>query len=209
MRQRNVKQKEEILKKSDYIVKNPSDYKGRWHEVFKNNNDIHLEIGTGKCKFIFEKAKKYPKINFIGLERSDSVLALFLKNNPEILPNLKLIYYDAKTISDLFSKEISVIYLNFSDPWPKERHAKRRLTHESFLKEYDKIFKDKKEIILKTDNQGLFEFSCISFSKYGYIIEDIKVDLHNCEINDNIMTEYEEKFSKRGSHILMVKVLKK
>ena len=204
MRLRNVKNKEEILNKSNYIIDNPTSYKGKWQEVFKNNNPIYLEIGTGKCKFIKENALKYKDINFIGLERSLSVLALGVKNIEEDIPNLKLISYDASNIEDIFSKEIDLIYLNFSDPWPKKRHAKRRLTHEVFLEKYDKIFKNKKTIVQKTDNMGLFEFSLCSLSNYGYIIKDVKLDLQKEENSDNIMTEYEIKFSSLGSKIYLV-----
>jgi len=208
MRQRNVKNKEYLIKNSVYIINNPKSYKGNWKEVFNNNNPIHLEIGTGKCKFLVENAKIYPNINFIGLEKSDSVLALGLKDLKEDIPNLKLINCDANSISEIFNQEISLIYLNFSDPWPKKRHDKRRLTHELFLKEYDKIFTSTKQIIQKTDNQGLFEFSLVSFSNHGYIIDTLSIDLHKSEISDNIMTEYEDKFSKKGERIYLVKVIK-
>ena len=208
MRLRNVKNKEEILKKSKYIIENPQNYKGKWYKVFSNNNPIHLEVGTGKCKFIKEMALKYPDINFIGLERAQSVLALGVKKIEEDIPNLRLISYDAGEIEEIFDNEISVIYLNFSDPWPKDRHAKRRLTHEVFLKKYDKVFKDKKIIIQKTDNMHLFEFSIISLSNYGYVIKEINLDLQNSENNDNIMTEYEIKFAGLGQNIYMLKAEK-
>ena len=208
MRLRNVKNKEEILKNSKYIIDSPKKYKGKWLDVFSNNNPIHLEIGTGKCKFIKEMALKYPNINFIGLEKSLSVLALGTKKIEDDIPNLRLISYDALEIDELFDKEIATIYLNFSDPWPKDRHAKRRLTHENFLKKYDKIFKDKKVIIQKTDNRNLFEFSLISLSNYGYLIKEINLDLQNSEINDNIMTEYEIKFTELGQNIYRVKAEK-
>jgi len=209
MRLRNVKNKEELLKNSKYIIEDPTKYKGTWQELFNNTNEIHLEIGTGKCKFIYENAKRYPHINFIGIERSQSILALGTKQIEEDLPNLKLISYDASNINEIFDKEISVIYLNFSDPWPKKRHAKRRLTHEEFLKKYDLIFKNNKTIIQKTDNRKLFEFSIISLSNYNYQIKDIKLDLQKEENSDNIMTEYEIKFSKLGQNIYMLKAEKK
>ena len=201
MRLRNVKNKEQILNNSNYVIKNPTEQKGKWQKIFNNSNEIHLEIGTGKCKFIKEMALKYPNINFIGVEKSQSVLALGTKTIEKDIPNLKLISYDASAIDDIFDNEISTLYLNFSDPWPKKRCAKRRLTHENFLKKYDKIFKENKIIVQKTDNQGLFESSIVSLSNYGYIIKEIKLDLQNEENSDNIMTEYEIKFREKGNNI--------
>ena len=126
MRQRNVKNKNEIIKNSNYFLDNPSNYKGKWQEVFKNANPIHIEIGMGKGKFIIENALKYPDINFIGIEKYDSILALALKKVPEGIKNLKMIRLDALNIENVFDREIDTIYLNFSDPWPKKRHEKRR-----------------------------------------------------------------------------------
>ena len=208
MRQRNVKNKKDILNNCKNILEK-TDLKGKWHIEFGNSNPIHLEIGTGKCKFIIEKARRYKDINFIGIERSDSVLALGIKDLEENLPNLRLINYDASKIEDLFDKEISTMYLNFSDPWPKKRHAKRRLTSKEFLTKYENIFKEEKIIVQKTDNQGLFESSITSLTNNGYIIEDISLDLHKLKNNDNINTEYEDKFVKKGCKIYMLKALKK
>ncbi len=208
MRLRNVKGKKEILDNAIVIVKNPEEYKGNWNKLFSNDNEIHIEIGTGKCNFIKELALKNPDINYIGIEKSDSILSLAVKNK-EFPNNLKLVCYDASKIDELFSFEISKIYLNFSDPWPKKRHSKRRLTSENFLEKYDSIFKNDKKIEFKTDNMGLFEYSLISFVDYGYKIKDISLDLHNLENNDNILTEYEEKFSKKGFRIYKVSVYKK
>lgn len=207
MRQRNVKNKKEILDGSKNVLK--INNKINWNEEFNNKNPIHLEIGTGKCQFIIEMAKKYKNINFIGIERIDSVLAMGIKNIEEYISNLRLINYDANKIDELFNKEIECLYLNFSDPWPKKRHAKRRLTSLEFLKKYDKIFKDTKCIIQKTDNQNLFESSIISLTKYGYYIDEITLDLHNLENNDNIKTEYENKFSEKGCKIYRLKAIKK
>ena len=208
MRLRNVKNKNEILNSKDIVIKNPEDFKGCWKSLFSNDNEIHLEIGTGKCKFIKELASKNPNFNYIGIEKSDSILALAVKEKyfPD---NLKLICYDASKIDNLFDHEIAKIYLNFSDPWPKKRHAKRRLTSSEFLNKYDLIFKNEKIIEFKTDNMGLFEYSLISFVENGYLIKDISLDLHNLENNDNILTEYEEKFSKKGFRIYKVLVYKK
>lgn len=209
MRIRNIKNKEEILNNCLYVENNPYINKGNWSKVFNNNNPIFLEIGTGKCKFIIENAKKYKDINFIGIERNASVLALGIKNIDEDLPNLRLINVDALKLNEVFDKEISTIYLNFSDPWPKKRNIKRRLTSENHLKIYEKIFKNDYIIKQKTDNRNLFEYSLISFSNNGYILKDISLDLHNDKKSDNINTEYEEKFSKKGYPIYMLEVYKR
>lgn len=209
MRLRNIKNKEEILNNSKYIILNPKEYKGKWNNVFKNNNPIYIEIGMGKGKFILENALKYPNINFIGIEKYDSVIARAIKKIDEHeINNLKLIRIDANELNDVFDKEIDLIYLTFSDPWPKDRHAKRRLSHSDFLKIYDDIFKNYKKIEMKTDNRKLFEYSVVSFSKYGYVIEQISTDLHKDEENI-ITTEYEDKFVKLGFPIYKVICLKK
>lgn len=208
MRIRNVKNKKEILKNSSCVVENPIDYNGRWSECFENGNPIYLEIGPGKCNFIIENALRYPDINFIGVERNDSVLAIGARSLEEFIPNLRLINYDANKIEDIFSNEIDVLYLNFSDPWSKSRHAKRRLTSVEFLRKYDLIFKSVKTIIQKTDNESLFAFSIVSLSNYGYVIEELSLDLHNCLKNDNIETEYEKKFASKGCKIFMLKATK-
>lgn len=209
MRQRNVKNKKEIINNSNYIVLNPNDYKGNWNNLFQNNNPIYLEIGMGKGDFIMENAKRYPDINFIGIEKFDSIMALAIKKIPEGLKNLKLIRIDALNILDVFDREIDRIYLNFSDPWPKPRHEKRRLTSSNFLNMFDVIFKDKKEIVMKTDNRGLFEYSLISFNENGYKILEVSLDLHGDKKEDNIETEYERKFSLKNNVIYYVKVEKK
>ena len=188
----------------------PIKNKGSWQKVFNNSNPIYLEIGMGKGNFIIENAKKYPNINFIGLEKNSSVITYAIKKVNDIeLSNLKFIRYDANKIDDIFDKEIDKLYLNFSDPWPKERHAKRRLTSDRFLERYDNIFKDKPIIEMKTDNQGLFEYSLISFVENSYLIKEISLDLHKSNITDNIMTEYERKFSSLNNRIYYVKVEKK
>jgi tRNA (guanine-N7-)-methyltransferase len=208
VRLRNVKNKEEILKSTTYLEKEPESNKGKWKEVFNNSNDIHIEIGMGKGDFIIENALTYPNINFIGIEKYDSVIARAIeKLNDKELPNLRLIRMDANKIDEVFDKEISEIYLNFSDPWPKKRHAKRRLTHESFLTFYNNLFKNKCHIIMKTDNDDLYEFSKESFINFGYKInKDIK-DLHKENIF-NIETEYEKKFSSLGFTIKYLDVEK-
>lgn len=209
MRLRNVKGAKEIIDNSSYIIKNPIDYKGDYQKIFENNNPIHIEIGMGKGDFIIENAKKYPNINFIGIEKFDSVIVRAVqKLENEEIPNLKLIKIDANEIDDVFDKEISVIYLNFSDPWPKARHAKRRLSSEIFLNKYDSVFIDKKRIIRKTDNRKLFEYSIKSFTDYGYKIEDISLNLYEDDIKNNIPTEYETRFHNRGCLIYKVDVSK-
>ena len=209
MRIRNLKNTQEIVDNSTYLITNPKEYKGKFNELFNNNNEIHLEIGMGKGNFIINMAKKYPNINFIGLELYTNVIARALKKlENENIPNLKLININALELNEVFDKEISCIYLNFSDPWPKKRNAKRRLTSEIFLNIYDKVYKDKPLIIQKTDNTGLFESSIISLTNHGYIIDDISLDLHSTGI-DNVCTEYEEKFTNLGIKILYLKALKK
>ncbi len=209
MRQRNVKNKKEIINNSNYIIKEPLLLKGKWNNYFNNDNPIYIEIGMGKGKFILDNAIKYPNINFIGIEKFDSIMALAIKKIEEYdINNLKLIRMDAMDIDNVFNREIDKIYLNFSDPWPKPRHAKRRLSSENFLLKYDSIFKKQAIIEMKTDNQKLFEYSLESFSRHKYIIEEISLDLHNDNKDDNIMTEYEEKFSSLNKCIYYVKVIK-
>ena len=209
MRQRNVKNKQEIMDNSSYFIDNPKDYINKWNKLFGNNNSIHVEIGTGKGQFIINKAIKYPNINFIGIEKFDSIIARCLQKIPDDIPNLKIVRANALEIEEIFNKEIDTLYLNFSDPWPKKRWYKRRLTSDIFLKKYDFIFKKNKHIIQKTDNRDLFEYSILSYSNYGYLIKDISLDLHNSGIEDNIETEYEEKFSSKGNNIYYVEVEKK
>ncbi len=209
MRIRNVKHKKEILESCANVIDSPENYKGKWQQLFENNNPIYIEIGSGKCHFIIENAKRYPNINFIGIERIDSVLALGIRDIDSLPNNLALMNYDAEKIEQIFQKEVDKIYLNFSDPWPKDRHAKRRLTSPIFLNKYENIFKNSKSIELKTDNRQLFEYSIIQFVNQKYLIDDISLDLHKCVNNDNIMTEYEQKFSKKGYNIFMIKVSKK
>ena len=210
MRFRNVKNKEEIIDQSKSFIKDPEKYKGKWNTLFQNNNkELYIEIGMGKGKFIVENAKKYPNINFIGIEKFDSVLARALEKVKEPLPNLYMIRLDANKIQEVFLEEIDRIYLNFSDPWPKKRHAKRRLTAHELLEKYDSIFKGEKVIYFRTDNRKLFEFSLESFSTYGYIVKDIKLDLHNEPEEDLITTEYEDRFVKLENRIYETKAYKK
>ncbi len=208
MRLKNVKGAASVINASKYVIENPSDYKGKFKDLFNNDNPIHVEIGMGKGQFIIGMAKAFPNINFIGIEMYDSVIVRAVqKQDEEELPNLKLIKFDATNINDIFDHEIDVLYLNFSDPWPKKRHTHRRLTSDRFLKRYDSIFKCEKVIIQKTDNRKLFEFSLKSFTDYGYMIEELSLNLHDDDYF-NVETEYEMRFSNMGYPIYMVKVTK-
>jgi tRNA (guanine-N7-)-methyltransferase len=163
----------------------------------------------GKGDFIIENALRYPNINFIGIEKYSSVLARAIeKLHDKELPNLRLIRMDANFIEDVFDKEIDTIYLNFSDPWPKKRTAKRRLTSDVFLDKYKNLFKKDHNIIMKTDNMNLFEYSLESFSRNGYILEKVSLDLHSSDIENNIETEYEKKFVAKGNKIYYVNAKK-
>ena len=211
MRIRNVKNKNEILNSSDYIIENPSNYKGKWQEKFGNDNKICVEIGPGKCSFIYEMAKQNPDINYIGIEVQDTVLAIGIKEISKLpkLDNLFLVNYDALKVDEIFSSEVDTLYLNFSDPWPKKRHEKRRLTNFRFLEKYDIMFASDRKIVFKTDNESLFEYSVVSLSNYGYKIIDLSLDLHKREDYNNIMTEYDKKFSSKGCKIYMLSAVKK
>jgi len=209
MRLKNVKGANEIIINGTYYVHNPKQYKGKWQELFKNNNPIHIEIGMGKGNFIIENAKRYKNINFIGIEKYDSVIVRAIQKSNELeLDNLKIVRIDANKLEEIFDKEIDTIYLNFSDPWPKERHAKRRLTSNIFLNIYNHIFKDINKIIIKTDAIDLFNYSLESLTEYGY---DIIYKTNNLDsLNENnIMTEYENKFYNLGIKINKFEKIKK
>ena len=208
MRIRNIKNAEEIVKDNKYIIENPEKYKGHFQELFGNSNEIHLEIGMGKGDFIISKAINNPHINFIGLEKYTSIVARSLNKLENLdLPNLRIINGDALNLNNIFDKEISAIYLNFSDPWPKQRHSKRRLTSSIFLRIYDDIFKNECTIFQKTDNTGLFESSIISLTNYGYKISDISLDLWSTD-KFYEETEYERKFKNKGIKINYLKATK-
>ena len=205
MRLKHIKNADIIVGNSSYSINNPLDYKGRWKELFDNDNPIEIEIGTGKGKFIISKAIDNKNINYIGIEKYDSPLVGAIKKLEGIdIPNLKLVCFDAIKIDELFDHEISKIYLNFSDPWPKKRHAKRRLTSENFLNKYENLFVKEKNIELKTDNDDLFDYSLLSFEENGYVIKEI-----NRNIFDKYTTEYEDKFIGLGKNINYVHVVKK
>lgn len=206
MRLRNLKNKEEIINNCDFIITDPFKYIGKWKDLFKNNNPIHIEVGMGMGKFIYENALNNPDINYIGIERYDNVIARAIKKLDK-LDNLILVRMDAREIDEVFKKEIDLIYLNFSDPWPKKRSINKRLTSPIFLNKYDKIFKNTNNIIMKTDNRDLFIYSIESLSNYGYKLSNISFDLH--ESSDNIITtEYEDKFVSIGKNIYYLEGLK-
>ncbi|MFI3260324.1 MAG: tRNA (guanosine(46)-N7)-methyltransferase TrmB [bacterium] len=193
MRMRNPKDKEEVLNACEFYYEK---------EIgFKNENPVHLEVGMGKGDFVIGMAKKYPNINFIGMEKYSAVASIAIKKiKEENLSNVLVLVMDvANSIEELEGK-IDLIYLNFSDPWPKDRHAKRRLTHHNQLKVYDSLFKNDCYIKMKTDNEDLFNYSIPSFKEYGYEIVDEIRDLHSTDM-DNVMTEYEKKFSSIGTKI--------
>lgn len=201
-----VKDANKIINKSPYLVGNPTKYKNKWFDFFGNKNPIYLELGMGRGDFIINMAKTYPNINFVGLEISDSqMVAAVQKLERMHLPNLKLINADARELDQFFGKEIDTIYLTFSEPWPKKIDEKKRFTHESYLKLYDKIFKKNKHIILKTDNKGLFAYSLETLSQYWYVFDRVSMDLHHDENPiKNIMTDFEKKYYEEGRQIYYV-----
>ena len=203
MEYNKIKDASKIISSSSYLVKDPFLYKNKWQQLFNNNNPIHLELGMGRGDFIINMAKTYPKINFIGLEISDSQMVMAVNRLVnQKLPNLKLINADARDLDKIFGKEIKTIYLTFSEPWPKKIDEKKRFTHVSYLKLYDKIFKKNKHIILKTDNKGFFAYSLESLSQYWYVFNRISLDLHHSEIPiPNIMTDFEKKYYEEGRAI--------
>ena len=210
MRLKNVKGAKERIAISKYIIKSPTELKGKYKTLFNNDNPIHLEIGTGKGDFLIGMASQNPDINFIGIEKYDSVLVRAIEKIDELkLSNIFFIREDAMIVDDFFDHEIEKIYLNFSDPWPKERHAKRRLTSPIFLKKYDNIFKNDKIIQMKTDNRKLFEYSLISLNEFGYKIAEINLNLYDDMIENNVPTEYESKFVKEGKIIYRSVFIKK
>lgn len=201
MRLRNIKNASERLAQNerDFVV-NPKEFRGKWSSLFGNNNPIHIEIGMGKGQFLTQLALRNPDINYIGIEKFSSVLLRASEKLETMeLTNVKIFNIDALLLNEIFDKgEIERIYLNFSDPWPKNAHAKRRLTSNRFLPIYETILDSNGEIHFKTDNRLLFEFSLESLNNYGLILSNISLDLHNSNFENNIMTEYEERFSKFG-----------
>ncbi|HSJ36695.1 MAG TPA: tRNA (guanosine(46)-N7)-methyltransferase TrmB [Planococcus sp. (in: firmicutes)] len=189
----------------EIMIPEPDKLKGKWQAEFGNSNPLHIEAGSGKGRFITGLALANPDINYIGIELFDSVIVTALQtvlDEEGGIPNLRLLRVNAQEMESFFEKnEVDRMYLNFSDPWPKTRHAKRRLTHDSFLKLYETVLPKNGEIHFKTDNRGLFEYSLASISEYGMLLKDVSLDLHANEPEWNIMTEYEEKFKKKGQPI--------
>ena len=208
MRLRNIPRAEGTIQAHHTVIKRPEDQRGCWRQVFGNKNPIYIEIGMGKGRFILDMAKKYPDINFVGIERYSSVLlrAVEKYDTEEYneLANVRFVCMDARNVADVFAPgEIEKIYLNFSDPWPKERHAKRRLTSRQFFERYDQILAPRGVVEFKTDNRPLFEFSLEETEEAGWKVMAHTFDLHHDpSMNEgNVMTEYEEKFSSMGNPI--------
>lgn len=206
MRLRNIPGADEIVSNSPFCIQEPAANRGNWAACFENKNPIHIEIGMGKGRFIMDLARLNPNINYIGIERYTSVLLRAvqkMEENP--LPNVRFLCIDAATLPEVFAEgEVNRIYLNFSDPWPKDRHARRRLTSSDFLARYDQILDKKGRIEFKTDNVGLFDFSLEEINN-----SDVwHIDVHTYDLHEdpmlnfgNVMTEYEEKFSSKGNPI--------
>ena len=207
MRLRNITGSREIIGESVFVVHEPEQQKGNWRNIFGNNNPIHIEIGMGKGRFLMDMAKVYPFINYIGIEKYSSVLLRAIQKmerEEQPLSNVRFIRMDAETIGNVFEiEEVDRIYLNFSDPWPKDRHAKRRLPSREFLARYEKKKKKEGQLEFKTDNKDLFLFALEELEPAGWKAEKISFDLHRDKdmSEGNIMTEYEEKFSSIGNPI--------
>lgn len=205
MRLRNIPGADEAIADSPHCIQEPMAEKGRWNLIFGNDHPVHIEIGMGKGQFIMQLAKDHPDINYIGIERYSSVLLRALqKMEVEPLPNIRFLCMDASIITEVFDKEeVAKIYLNFSDPWPKERHAKRRLTSRQFFERYDKILARNGVVEFKTDNDDLFAFSMEEVAEAGWTLDAHTFDLHHDPVlnEGNVMTEYEEKFSSLGHPI--------
>lgn len=205
MRLRNIPGADDAIASSEYCIQNPKEQKGTWQSVFPSAQPLHIEIGMGKGRFLMNMAAAHPNINYLGIERYSSVLLRALQKmelNP--LPNLRFVCMDATEVTEVFEKgEVARIYLNFSDPWPKDRHAKRRLTSAQFLERYDQILASDGHLEFKTDNQDLFTFSLEEIPAAGWHLDACTRDLHHDAVlnEGNIMTEYEEKFSSKGNPI--------
>ena len=204
MRLRNVPGARETIIENKFSIQQPEQMKGKWAEVFQNDHPIHIEVGMGKGQFIIEMARRNPEVNYIGIEKYSSVLVRAVEKLEDFeQDNLRLIRMDAENIEEVLDKdEVDRIYVNFSDPWPKDRHAKRRLTSTRFLERYDNILTPEGRVMFKTDNKDLFDFSLEQVEEAGWILENHTYDLHHSEYNEgNVMTEYEEKFSAKGNPI--------
>ena len=205
MRLRNVPGARDVMDANEYVYTEPEGMAGTWSQIFGNNNPVHIEIGMGKGRFITTLASMNPDINYVGIEKYSSVLLRAVEKQDELcLPNLRFIRMDAENITSVFGKEeVDRIYLNFSDPWPKDRHAKRRLTSRQFFARYDEILKSTGRVEFKTDNRPLCDFSVEEVNEAGWKLSVCTYDLHNDEklMEGNVMTEYEERFSSQGNPI--------
>ena len=205
MRLRNVPGARDVMAANEYVFTEPEGMAGTWSQVFGNSNPIHIEIGMGKGRFITTLASMNPDINYVGIEKYSSVLLRAVEKQDELnLPNLRFIRMDAENITSVFGKEeVDRIYLNFSDPWPKDRHAKRRLTSRQFFARYNEILKSTGRVEFKTDNRPLFDFSVEEVNEAGWKLSVCTYDIHNDEklMEGNVMTEYEERFSSQGNPI--------
>lgn len=207
MRLRNIPGSKEVIAESAYVIQEPQNNKGKWKEIFGNTHPVHIEVGMGKGRFIMDMARLHPENNYIGIEMYDSVLLRAVQKREQLeeeIPNLYFVRMDARILPEVFEKgEVDRIYLNFSDPWPKERHAKRRLTSRQFLERYSEILLPQGRVEFKTDNRGLFEFSLGEVKEAGWKLEAYTFDLHHEKemMEGNVMTEYEEKFSSMGNPI--------
>ncbi|MDD5998378.1 MAG: tRNA (guanosine(46)-N7)-methyltransferase TrmB [Lachnospiraceae bacterium] len=213
MRLRNVPGSRDMIAESPFTIKDETEWKGRWNEVFGNDHPIHIEIGMGKGQFIMTLAKEHPEINYVGIEKYSSVLVRALEKQQEMeLPNIKFIRMEAENIAEVFAPdEVTRIYLNFSDPWPKDRHAKRRLTSVQFLQRYENILQKDGHLIFKTDNRDLFDFSLEQVEEAEHwILLNHTFDLHHSEyVEGNVMTEYEQRFVEKGNAICRMEIMQK
>ncbi len=205
MRLRHIPGAEQMIEESPYVIQEPKEKKGTWKELFGNDNPIHIEIGMGKGQFIIEMARRNPDVNYIGIERYSTVLVKALRKREQTeLTNLYFMCIDARLLAEVFaSGEVAKIYLNFSDPWPKDRHAGRRLTSPQFMAVYHQFLAADGSVEFKTDNRELFDYSLEAIPGAGWKILASTFDLHNnSEMNEgNVMTEYETKFSAEGKPI--------
>lgn len=205
MRLKNIPGARDVISESDWVIHEPEKQKGIWQQVFGNANPIHIEVGMGKGKFLYEMARLHPEINYIGIEKYSSVLLRAIqKMEQQTLLNLRFIRMDAEDIAEIFAKdEVGRIYLNFSDPWPKDRHAKRRLPSRQFLARYDQFLQRDGVLEFKTDNKELFDFAVEEVPEAGWQIGKLTYDLHHDAemVQGNVMTEYEERFSSMGNPI--------
>ena len=218
MRLRNIPGAKAAITGSSYVVQNPEEWKGKWKQCFTKEQPLHIEVGMGKGRFLMDMARLHPERNFVGIEMYDSVLLRALQKREELeeagekFSNLVFIRVDARLLPEIFEKdEVDGIYLNFSDPWPKARHAKRRLTSREFLKRYEQVLKKEGAVEFKTDNRGLFEFSLEEVKESDWNLEVCTFDLHHDEelVKGNVMTEYEEKFSSMGNPICKMVIRQK